>query len=361
HILPLYEGLRVSIAGRNLVYVTNMVNSPSSIPVPINLSTNKITELGSVEVAWPWDGHGPGIPALQVSVVVSDPPLWSQTLRKRQLWLMGLVLSAGVASLIGFFSARKAFIQQQRLNETQSNFVSSVSHELRAPIASVRLMAESLEREKITEPARQLEYFRFIVQECRRLSSLIENVLDFSRIDQKRKQYQFEPCDLGTLVEQTVHLMTPYARDKGVTLVCQLPAKSPPEPAEVDGQALQQALVNLLDNAIKHSPANSQVTTHLEYDLASSQKTPLAKIKVCDEGKGIPLSEQGRIFEKFYRLGSELRRETQGIGIGLGIVKHVVEAHAGRVIVESEPGKGSCFTLEFSLRPSGQTGVHSII
>src|ERR1019366_6609448 len=147
----------------------------------------------------------------------------------------------------------RSFRRQQQLNELKSNFVSSVSHELRAPIASVRLMAENLERGKISEPAKQGEYFRFIVQECRRLSSLIENVLDFSRIEQGRKQYDFEPTDLVALTQQTVKLMETYAAERQVKLQLMLPMLPPsadPQPAPLipqplaDGKALQQALVN---------------------------------------------------------------------------------------------------------------------
>src|SRR5207248_4987095 len=112
-----------------------------------------------------------------------------------------------------------------RLAEMKSNFVSSVSHELRAPIASIRLMAEGLERGKISEPAKQHEYFRFMVQECRRLSSMIQNVLDFARIEQGRKQYEFEPVDVAALVEQTVKLMEPYAAERGVRLVRRIERK----------------------------------------------------------------------------------------------------------------------------------------
>ena len=135
----------------------------------------------------------------------------------------------------------------------KTNFVSSVSHELRAPIAAVRLMAENLERGKISGAEKQSEYFRFIVQECRRLSSLIENVLDFSRIEQGRKQYEFEPTNLIALTETTVKLMEPYAAEKGVML--ELKAESGESgkwetELDVDGRAIQQALVNLIDNAI---------------------------------------------------------------------------------------------------------------
>ena len=125
---------------------------------------------------------------------------------------------SAAAALIGLLAAWRAFRQQLQLNELKSNFVSSVSHELRAPIASVRLMAENLEGGKIPEPRKQKEYFGFIVQECRRLSALIENVLDFSRIEQGRKQYEFEPTDVVALVRTTVKLMEPNAAEKGVRL-----------------------------------------------------------------------------------------------------------------------------------------------
>ena len=159
---------------------------------------------------------------------------------QRRAKLFGaLVLAAALTALAGLLSARRAFRRQWQLNEQKSNFVSSVSHELRAPIASVRLMAENLERGKISEPARQGEYFRFIVQECRRLSSLIENVLDFSRIEQGRKQYEFEPTNLVALVETTVKLMEPYAAEKGVRLELetsnlQAEARLPFRPPNID-------------------------------------------------------------------------------------------------------------------------------
>jgi signal transduction histidine kinase len=285
---------------------------------------------------------------------------------ERRAKLFGaLILAAAFTALAGLWSARRSFRQQLQLNEQKSNFVSSVSHELRAPIASVRLMAENLERGKVDGPARQGEYFRFIVQECRRLSSLIENVLDFSRIEQGRKQYDFEPTNLAALTETTVNLMEPYAAERGVALkleTCNLQLATflaAPKPGEggnfelnVDGRAMQQALVNLIDNAVKHSPKGAVVTVGLEArdsrtrDEARSPGRPLLALWVQDHGPGIPRGEQEKIFERFYRLGSELRRETQGVGIGLSVVKHIVEAHGGRVRVESEVGQGSRFTIE---------------
>jgi signal transduction histidine kinase len=295
--------------------------------------------------------------------------------------LFGLLIGvSAVAALVGFVTARRAFQRQLRLAEMKSNFVSSVSHELRAPIASVRLMAEGLEHGRIQEPAKQAEYFRFIVQECRRLSSMIENVLDFSRIEQGRKQYEFEPTDLCALVEQTVHLMATPAAERQIRL--ETVVSGEPISAELDGRAIQQALVNLIDNAVKHSPNSSLIRIGLDFPPSSPQPSPPSEggegeesprttqhatrntqhessftphasrftLWVEDNGEGIPPQEHARIFERFYRCGSELRRETQGVGIGLSIVKHIVEAHGGRIMVRSAVGQGSRFTLELPVR-----------
>jgi signal transduction histidine kinase len=290
-------------------------------------------------------------------------------LRMRWKLFGALIGCAGLTALIGLFWMHRAFRRQMQLGEMKTNFVSSVSHELRAPIASVRLMAESLHRGKVTDSTKQHDYFRFIAQECRRLSSLIENVLDFARIEQGRKEYELEPTDLWALVKQTVNLMESYAQEKQVHLTLQ-PLPADPSDADyavaADERAIQQALVNLIDNAIKHSPPGETVTVGLERQLfgeapaekeksASRAKAPRASLVlwVADRGPGIPETERDRIFEQFYRRGSELRRETQGIGIGLSIVQHIVQAHGGRVMVENEPGRGSRFTM---MLPVGNTG-----
>ena len=299
-------------------------------------------------------------------LLTSQEQMLSAEHRRARLFFL-LILGTVVIALAGLITARRAFHRQFQLNEMKSNFVSSVSHELRAPIASVRLMAESLDRGKIQETSKQKEYFGFIVQECRRLSSLIENVLDFSRIEQGRKQYEFEPTDLAALVGTTVKLMEPYAAEKGIALKLETSNIQHPTSniaLNVDGKAIQQALVNLIDNALKHSPKGETVNVGLEVrnancgarisqaaDLSQTcnSQTATCNLSVTDHGPGIPPEEHEKIFERFYRRGSELRRETQGVGIGLSIVKHIVEAHGGRVLVHSAVGEGSRFVIELPL------------
>ncbi|HOX58831.1 MAG TPA: HAMP domain-containing sensor histidine kinase [Verrucomicrobiota bacterium] len=358
--LPNYLGLAVWLEGERLSLPARWSPGRGTNAAPLmlaeangNLSAPGKLQKAPGEPEIDYEGY-PSRPRFVLQLYVADQALMFATYRRHALLLAGLVAASAFAALLGVIASWRAFQRQLRLNELKSNFVSSVSHELRAPIASVRLMAESLERGKVPETPRQQEYFRFIVQECRRLSSLIENVLDFSRIEQGRKQYDFEPTDLIALTQQTVKLMQTYAAERGVNLQLRLPgpeASTLTPQLAADGKALQQALVNLIDNALKHSPKGQTVTVGLEEGLRNTpprntQHATALLLWVEDHGEGIPASEHERIFERFYRRGSELRRQTQGVGIGLSIVKHIVEAHGGQVVVRSAPGQGSRFTIE---------------
>jgi signal transduction histidine kinase len=379
--LPGYLGIAAWLEGEPLTLPQRLspgrdTNSASLLLAEANGSLSNPVKFRAGEPEVEWEDL-PSRPRFVLQLYVADQRLLLASYWRHAMLLAALVAASAFAALIGVIASWLAFQRQLRLNELKSNFVSSVSHELRSPIASVRLMAESLERGKVSEAAKQHEYFRFIVQECRRLSSLIENVLDFSRIEQGRKQYDFEPTDLVALTQQTVKLMDTYAAERGVKLQLQLPNtinhqlpnyQLPDYQLPADGKALQQALVNLIDNALKHSPKGKMVTVGLEVQSPrledphhASRITHHASrftfhashllLWVEDRGDGIPTSEHEKIFERFYRPGSELRRQTQGVGIGLSIVKHIVEAHGGRVLVRSAVGQGSRFTIELPLAP----------
>ncbi|MBZ5497339.1 MAG: hypothetical protein LAP85_13130 [Acidobacteriia bacterium] len=364
--LPSYLTATVQVGGRRWPATPHatlpdveLASESKVIVVFPDLPKYLVPSLSAVErdleyFAWP-DDRALNI-KFAISLELARPDLLYAHYRQR-LWLAaGLILSATAAAGMGLVSAWRAFQRQLRLAEMTSNFVSSVSHELRAPLASVRLMAESLDQGRTEDSEKRRDYFRLIVQECRRLSSLVENVLDFSHIHQGRKRYEFEPIDLAALMRQTVKLMEPNAGERHVMLVLAEPSPGGEELQPCwDGQAVQQALVNLIDNAIKHSPADAVVK--VEYEIARAAAEPMIHLTVEDQGQGVPVEEQVRIFEPFYRRGSELRRETKGIGIGLNIVKHVAEAHGGRVLVESAIGHGSRFMLEMPLRMGPQSNA----
>jgi signal transduction histidine kinase len=356
-LVPAYLGVEIEIAGKALVKSTEGAVVLATAPSRANANAS--------------------LPGLQVNVVLRDPAALFARQRTRSLLFGSLIALATGAVFLGFITARRAFLRQQHLSEMKSNFVSSVSHELRSPIASVRLMAEELEDSGSEDVPKNQRYHHFIVQECRRLSALIENVLDFSRHEQGRQQYEFEPTDLVALVQETTRLMRTYAADHQIAIATDI--RGEPVPVEVDGRAIQQILVNLLDNAIKHSPKGSTVTLGLEFpapepgahsfstaepvsiEIASpavsaaprsgamNHHPALVLFWVEDHGAGIPPEEHELIFERFYRRGSELRRETQGVGLGLAIVKYATEAHGGKVTVRSAVGQGSRFTVELPI------------
>jgi signal transduction histidine kinase len=331
--LPEYLALGVEING---------------VPVPAGASAS-LTGKPLVTRASEPEGLSDSL-TLKLKMHLKDESRLLEVLDQRQHLFGGLLIIAFLTACGGLLAARRTFVQQQRLGQLKDNFVSSVSHELRAPIASIRLMAESLETERVKEPERQREYFRLMSQECRRLSGMISNVLDFSRIQQGRKEYHFEPVDIVALLRDTCLLMQPNAAERKVRLDLRVPDNSE-ETLVLDGQAVQQALINLVENAIKHSPAGEVVTIGLDASTTPHPHAVGVRMWVEDHGPGIPAGEHERIFERFYRLGSELRRETPGVGIGLSIVKHIAEAHGGKVTVQSAPGQGSRFTLELPGQP----------
>ncbi len=287
---------------------------------------------GEVLASAPVDFGG----GLRLQVTAAFPALIEREVRRQAVWTLSLLALAVGVSAAALWLMHGIVRQERRLGELKSQFVASVSHELRAPIGSIRLMAEALHDGKVAGTAAR-DFHRLIAGESARLSQMVENVLDFARIEEGRKRYRFEETDLRQLAADTLSLMAPLAAERHITLVPELSAVT----ATVDPAAIQQALVNLIDNAIKFSPDGGRVTVTLG---GSSDGWSLA---VGDQGPGIPPAERERIFERFHRLGNELRRETRGAGIGLSIVKHIAEGHGGRVSVcNGDGGSGSLFTIE---------------
>jgi len=231
----------------------------------------------------------------------------------------------------------RAVARESKLAELKSGFVSNVSHEMKTPLSLIRVFAETLELGRVTEQPKLQEYYRVIHSESRRLTQLIDRVLDFASMEAGRKRYQFASTDLARLVSDAVKPYEDQIRSQGFTLDLQIEQALPP--ALVDGQTISQAVTNLIDNAVKYSTQVKEIRVRVY--RAENQ----IGIEVADKGIGIPGSEQRRVFDKFYRVNNSLVHETKGSGLGLSLTKSIVEAHHGRIDLDSHPGGGSRFTI----------------
>jgi two-component system phosphate regulon sensor histidine kinase PhoR len=232
--------------------------------------------------------------------------------------------------------------REWNLSELQADFVSKVSHELRTPLTSIRMFSETLAMrrgDKVTED----RCIEALTKECARLQHLIDRLLDWGRMESGRRTYEFAPHDVRGLVEESIAAFEPTRERRDVELIVAVSPDLPP--AYCDKSALVDCLVNLLSNAYKYG-GNPRVI-----EISAEVRSKLVDITVRDNGKGIARKEHKRIFEKFYRVDDSLSRKQDGSGLGLSIVRHVVKAHRGKILVESEPGRGTSFTLMLPLAP----------
>jgi signal transduction histidine kinase len=249
------------------------------------------------------------------------------------LWIvMTLFLIAAVALMLRTAS------REMKLTQMKADFVSNVSHELRTPLASIRVLAELLNLGRVNQPDRVREYGAYIESEGRRLTQVINNILDFSRIESGRKLFQFEPCDIKVVVDETLEAFAVHLKQNGFTLSYEAPQNTMPK-VVLDPDALALALTNLLDNAIKYSGDVKEINVRI------TQSDGFVSVAISDRGVGIAADEQEKIFEKFYRVSTGLVHDVKGSGLGLSLVKHIVLAHRGKITVRSKPGEGSVFTI----------------
>jgi len=259
--------------------------------------------------------------------------------------LTALVLIGGVVM------ALRAASRAMKLSQMKADFVSNVSHELRTPLASIRVFGEFLKLGRVKEPDKMQEYGEYIETESRRLTQLINNILDFSKIESGQKTYNFEQTPVEGVVADTLKTFEVVLEQNGFTLNLERPSLPLPQ-VVIDPDAVAQAFINLLDNAVKYSGDSKEI----EVKLAEQGDT--VTISVIDHGVGIASEEREKVFEKFYRVGNCLVHDVKGSGLGLSIVKHIVEAHHGRVIVESEPGRGSAFIIHLPVAQSVTDGTN---
>jgi signal transduction histidine kinase len=260
-----------------------------------------------------------------------------------------IVLGALALFMIGgIWLTYRNISREMNLARLKSDFVANVSHELRTPLALIRLYAETLELGRLSSKEKYQEYFRIIREESERLTALINNILDFSRIDAGRKEYEFQETNLAELVHSTLDSYRFQIQQNGFGFEENISPDIPP--VRVDREAIARSLLNLVNNALKYSKDQKYIGVSL-YRVNGS-----VNLEVQDRGIGIAPNEHEKIFEKFYRCGDPLVHNVKGSGLGLSLVRHIARAHGGDVLVESVPDKGSKFTIALPLVPPSQTG-----
>jgi signal transduction histidine kinase len=253
----------------------------------------------------------------------------------------GLALYGGAIGLVlavlgvGMFLLVRDVSREARTNQLRSDFVSGVSHELKTPITNIRLYAETLLARRDLQEEDRLESYRVIVREGDRLTRLVNAVLTFSRIERGEPVYHFEEADPAPVIARTVEDYREYVERAGFRLETSIPSTAPA--ARFDAAAVSQAVINLLDNAIKYSGDRREIAVRM------TARDTAVVVEVEDHGVGIPHAEQSRIFERYYRAANDQGKG--GYGLGLYLVRHVMDSHGGKTEMDSEPGRGSRFRL----------------
>lgn len=257
-----------------------------------------------------------------------------------QRWLQATAVAIEGAETWAALAVFHDLTEVRRLDSMRRDFISNVSHELRTPLAGIRAAAETLSEGALDDKPAAIEFLGHIQRETDRMTQMVEELLELSRIESGAVPLQFAQLDAGLLVQDTVRRFAQQAERAHITLCAEVPV----EQLTVigDHERLERALGNFVANALKFTPARGEVTVRAEADGNE------AAISVVDSGIGIEADQQGRVFERFFK--ADRGRGSEGIGLGLAIVKHIVRAHEGTVAVESRPGRGSTFTMRLPRR-----------
>ncbi len=287
---------------------------------------------------------GAALPHWEVAAYLVNPAALTQAARAAALTLGLLVAVLVLAIGVGSWLIVGSLNSELKLARQKTDFVSNVSHELKTPLTSIRMFSELLAEGRVTDAAKQRAYLNIITAEAARLTRLINNVLDFSRLESGEKKYHFQSFDLTELVRATAEMFRPHLEAAGFKFDCQLP--SAPVAIHGDADALAQIIVNLLSNAEKYSHGGKEITLQL---APKPLPLPHVEIQVLDRGSGVPRGSEEMVFEKFYRAHDSLNSGIQGSGLGLTIARQIARAHGGEVVCEPRAGGGSCFSLRIPL------------
>ncbi|MDZ7623796.1 MAG: HAMP domain-containing sensor histidine kinase [Ignavibacteriaceae bacterium] len=252
--------------------------------------------------------------------------------------LIGLLT---IVLLIGVWIVYRNIKKEVELAQIKSDFVSNVSHELRTPLSLISMFSETLEMDRVKTDEKKKEYYSIISQEANRLGKIVNSILNFSKMEAGKRQYNFVDSYLNDVTENVYHSYKFHLEQKG--FVFNIVKDETIPIIKIDEEAVSEAIVNLVDNAVKYSANNKEIT------VRTGLESNYAFVEVEDKGIGIPEKDQKKIFDKFFRVSSGNVHNVKGSGLGLSIVKHIVDAHKGKIELLSEVGKGSKFRLLFPL------------
>jgi signal transduction histidine kinase len=272
-----------------------------------------------------------------VASLRGDDPVRSALIRNRTVYVVLLALFY-LAITAGVIFTFRSILEESQLSRLKTDFVSNISHELRTPLTSIRMFAETLQQGRVSTEEERAACLDFIVTESERLAGLTERALEWARMESGRRTFELERHPVRAVVAAAVDRFRQH-RAMGPGELDVSWGEELPE-VVVDRAALEQVLLNLLENAVKYSPADKRIRVRVE------RRGRWVAIDVADHGIGIARSDLRRIFERFYRADDLLARRIEGSGLGLSIAKRIVDGHHGRVRVHSEVGRGSVFTVE---------------
>ena len=292
-----------------------------------------------ITVSLTGDGFPPGglFEGFRLQFEETDASAWSKSsLPFPVLYWLILIIVVGFTAFGGYLLWRD-ISRELAIAEMRSQFAASVSHELKTPLTSIRMFAEALTMGVKKQPEAQKEYLQTIISESERLSRLLNNVLDFSKIEQGTRTYRFETTSLEEVIHAAEKAMAFPMDQKGFDLHVEV-EKGIPD-VQADRDALEQAVLNLLHNAMKYSGESREIQLKLH------RNGNMVQVDVTDHGIGIVEEDRDRIFGKFFRVPGIENQKIPGTGLGLTIVSHIAESHGGRVEVKSKSGEGSTFSL----------------
>lgn len=245
----------------------------------------------------------------------------------------------------GVVAVMRDITERKKLEQMRTEFVANVSHELRTPLTSIRGFLETLLDGAMEDPQTCRHFLEILQKETDRLTRLIDDLLNLSKIEERRVVHRWQPVNMSDTIHRVVSLFQPQAAEKQINLLVEVPEELPSVYGDPD--MLAQVLINLVDNALKYTPPGGRVSVRVKKEKGQ------LRVEVEDTGIGIPPESLPRIFERFYRVDKARSRELGGVGLGLAIVKHIIRAHGGKIGVESAPGKGSLFHFTLPLDEAG--------